>query len=560
MEVQPRRRAARPTPVADRGSFPHAATIESGLGVQLPGTWKVDSDACRQMGVPGFTDGLTTSFISPHPPLHVAVHEAVHTLQHAGLTRDGGLGPERHAAAIADELTAGRKARAMIDPSHGSLVSPTIRPYTTYEKYNAKKQELSSKLSSVPASGKGWDGISFNKKVRVSETLETLTATDRDHSKTLFATMNKIHEGNAKLSAQTSGVELSGDASNSIGIGDKRLHKVHIKVRGQPEINPWMPCRCVEAAVKVMGITSRAEPEFLPNKGQMVARYKGDKGDKFSNADQNPDVLAKGVLEGMTLEEYKAVGNPDQFDRDRGINQYAVPGVGEAYSLNPPPAKRGNWNYHFAAVVMAAGGDRVTLENIPNTKKANPEWGCNSFDWYFQTYGTASGQTFYDAYRDLAERGDGGITMVAHHPDLATLPTSELVMRHIDQTWRGWPIGDELQYRWFEIEIDFKKFPGGGETEDVMFTLTGPDPKARYESAPWTASLGPADPWWLRVGDIVSKGAGRKDMKIRLTGRDGQVMNEFSWPFDPGAKEYAAKTEPSDFASVTIHIRPYRDP
>ena len=141
-KAQPRKRLARPTSVADRGSFPHASTIESGLGVQLPGTWKVDSDACRQMGVPGFTDGLTTSFMSPDPPLHVAVHEAVHTLQHAGLTRDGGLGPEPHAAAIADELAAGRKARAMIDPSHGSVVPPAVRPYTTYNKYNAKKQEL----------------------------------------------------------------------------------------------------------------------------------------------------------------------------------------------------------------------------------------------------------------------------------------------------------------------------------------------------------------------------------------------------------------------------------
>ena len=145
-------------------SYPHASTIQSGLGVRLPGAWNVDAEECRRRGVRGFTDGLMTTFESPQPTLHVAAHEAVHRLQHAGLTHDYGLGPEGHANVIANELEDGRQASQMIDNSFGARVTMAVRPYTE-DSSDEAKNSVQLRNSTEPSS----EDIAFSKAAHAEE-------------------------------------------------------------------------------------------------------------------------------------------------------------------------------------------------------------------------------------------------------------------------------------------------------------------------------------------------------------------------------------------------------
>jgi hypothetical protein len=106
-----------------------------------------------------------------------------------------------------------------------------------------------------------------------------------------------------------------------------------------------------------------------------------------------------------------------------GMNRWAAPDVGEAYMIStvgPQIASdpvRGTatvrdiraqedrvlaWGYHFGAVVAQSGGDRVTLENYA---RGDNRGGRADPRWYFQMYGTRSGQSFHEfheARRDYA--------------------------------------------------------------------------------------------------------------------------------------------------------------
>jgi hypothetical protein len=118
-------------------------------------------------------------------------------------------------------------------------------------------------------------------------------------------------------------------------------------------------------------------------------------------------------LEGTLVEEYvsKLPQSQDILEREQ-INQYAKPGVGEAFmigTLGNPTNQNGSvarvldlesgeeralgWGFHFAGVVAVSGNDRVTLENYARgddrRDDADPRW-------FFQMYGGTAGQTFYD--------------------------------------------------------------------------------------------------------------------------------------------------------------------
>ncbi|HEX9989536.1 MAG TPA: hypothetical protein VGE45_13795 [Chloroflexia bacterium] len=102
----------------------------------------------------------------------------------------------------------------------------------------------------------------------------------------------------------------------------------------------------------------------------------------------------------------------DKFDEKAGINRYAAPKVGQAYTISsggaPKPGKK-TWNFHWAGVVMKSGGDSVTLENY-----AVGDSTVKNTDWSFQMYGSATkkGQTFHEQHRDVhAQHGESPTTM-----------------------------------------------------------------------------------------------------------------------------------------------------
>jgi hypothetical protein len=77
-----------------------------------------------------------------------------------------------------------------------------------------------------------------------------------------------------------------------------------------------------------------------------------------------------------------------------GLDEAAQPGVGEAFSIHRAgPAPANQFEYHYAAVILAPGEDRVTLENSGGDK------GDRDTNWKMEMYGPASKhQTFHEEW------------------------------------------------------------------------------------------------------------------------------------------------------------------
>jgi len=60
-----------------------------------------------------------------------------------------------------------------------------------------------------------------------------------------------------------------------------------------------------------------------------------------------------------------------EFDKTIAINNYACPGIGEAYAMATEDKMEGfaekggikHWNQHWAGVIMKAGNDAITMES-----------------------------------------------------------------------------------------------------------------------------------------------------------------------------------------------------
>ncbi|SFG30355.1 hypothetical protein SAMN05443635_11278 [Roseobacter denitrificans OCh 114] len=142
---------------------------------------------------------------------------------------------------------------------------------------------------------------------------------------------------------------------------------------------------------------------------------------------------------------YYALGEEGRtaFDKHVGINRYANPEIGGAYTMvtqkdMPGFASSGKtWNFHWGGVVAKDGADNVTLEsyavsaanNIREAKetmsgkelaaeiKRLREWAADFVDrsWAFQMYGTKAedGQTFHDEHLASGTHGNRATTFSA---------------------------------------------------------------------------------------------------------------------------------------------------
>jgi hypothetical protein len=104
----------------------------------------------------------------------------------------------------------------------------------------------------------------------------------------------------------------------------------------------------------------------------------------------------------------------DAFDQKTGIDRYANPAVGEAYTIssggNDKPGKS-TWNFHWAGVIFKSttGSDNITMENYA---------GNATSEWRLQMYGVPTkdnaraGQTFHEQHRDAhGQHGETPTTM-----------------------------------------------------------------------------------------------------------------------------------------------------
>lgn len=417
------------TPQPRKIDYPHAARIEASSGTAIPGRAVVDAAACHARGVPAFTDGSITHFASEDPDVHVAAHEAAHVMQHAGITGDAGLGPEVHAQRVADAVATGQPALPWI--GLGEAVAPAVRNYTVIS-------------DSEQASTGHWK---IGQNAKVGDQGRTITPVAETHE--AYADPALITEANRILKAKRSGVEIEPGAAGPSGpapdgSGFKSTVKVKYKIVGDPKRNEQYPHDCGQAARETMGVTGK---DNAPR-----AVYKNDAGErKQTSASKSPAqfrdeiYIATGL--GTTAAEARAkyesmsAADRDAYDKKHGINRYAAPGVGEAFTRVRNDHMITDWsdagyNFHWGGVIMVAGEDRVTFENY-----VDPEAESSKNDaWYFATYGPPSkpGQTWHEQWAAGVGGEDklGTTVAAASSPDpspftsaAATMTTADLVKR-----------------------------------------------------------------------------------------------------------------------------------
>lgn len=240
--------------------------------------------------------------------------------------------------------------------------------------------------------------------------------------KAFYATQEVINNANTELQRVGSAFRLQPGAQNLSILtnwwGTRNLIEATPVYNGGNANNA--PQNCDEMACRVAGTPGNFTATSF-SAGEEAARGIGGISATEWNRRRNlrrynDDGDREYVYTVADLENYQAqqyVLNRDNEEvRRRQANQYAQPGVGDAFmiaSIGPgTPQANGqtriwdivsgqnrdvNWRYHFAGVVARSGNDRITLENYARgddrVANADPRW-------YFQMYGTGATQSFHE--------------------------------------------------------------------------------------------------------------------------------------------------------------------
>ena len=488
-----------------------------------------DPDACAQRGVSAFTDhDSTTHFASGQPPLHVAAHEATHQLQHAGRTRDANLGPEGHAHAVASTITSGRAATGLLGAG-GTSVAPALRNYT-----------LMTEAEQVMASQWNAGGNAL-----VGDQGRTVTTSADKHA--CYADPALISEANAILRAKKSGVNIepggpgvSGMAPD--GSGFKSTVKVAYKILSD-EDNEEFYADCGVSAREVMGGTGTDTPPAgifrdVTGKRQETTRSKNP-------ADFRDDIYVRaglGADRASAHAAYNALSDPEKetFDQKHGINRFAAPGVGEAFTRRRDDQLGGSgFNFHWGSVIMVAGGDRVTFENYTKGKG----YLAKDKDWYFSTYGPPSkpGQTWHEKWQSVGGAGKGTTIAAATSADPSPftkatpgMSTADLIKRYKSTVEPGekMALESELRTRWMKVTVFVKKAQEGKDDVYVTASHAG----RTYQSGEIKLRSGQKNTFWIPL-DRLAPVTGKIAVKVYdwdALSRDDMISNiSFDDPYGP---------------------------
>lgn len=188
--------------------------------------------------------------------------------------------------------------------------------------------------------------------------------------------------------------EDCGLAANTVMQGGGRNTRA-VYANPKPAVEPGFFAKILNA------LSGRFAAEKLSPKvtyGTVYAVYRGR--NFYSPHKMLDDVFADAMELGPTAawDAYQKLNAVDKekFDQQVGINKYASPEVGEAFSIvanKDENIDMGTWNFHWGGVVMKSGGDVVTMENFA---------GSGATAWDFQMYGPPSkaGQTFHEQQKE----------------------------------------------------------------------------------------------------------------------------------------------------------------
>ncbi|HEY3495286.1 MAG TPA: hypothetical protein VGK73_11395 [Polyangiaceae bacterium] len=441
--------------------FPHGDRIRRALGVEQPLRASLDPQACAERGTPAITDGTGTRFADREPSLHVAAHEAAHQLQHAGVTRDGGLGAEGHAALVADTVVRGGSAAHLIGNA-GERVPVASRNYQIGTWDEGRKVYLpftpAAGSQKVHQSGHGAD-------VRLGDLGSTLTL----GSDWAFAEAGLITSANQALQARGSGIEMSAGTPVAAQRPDgatAQLPKIEVTTKsGQQLTND-----CRQTALTVAGQPKKEAYAIARPEGQQAEELQPGSPEPFqallllyfiqrelTNTSKATGVDFKSLPaeqqrgriqtlhEQFEQKDKKALRSEFEADaRDPnklaalgidpaqlGIDEFAQPGVGESYATIPTgKAAYGSFNFHFATVVMQSGSDSVTFEAREDRNGGKP---------FFQTYGRGPDSFHAEHQSGFQQRTSGGtlpaftLPFRTQPPDAAKfrgMSTGALLQRH----------------------------------------------------------------------------------------------------------------------------------
>ncbi len=424
-------------------ALPHRSAIERSYGVSLDGVYAYTDPAaqaaCRALGKQAFAIGNRVAFATASPDLHVAAHEAAHTLEDPGAAGvvGGSADSEAMADAAADRVVAGNDASDLVGSKVTDAADGTVRFYTlmkrktttyrvaddgsvavrqdsacggmhayaTPEAIEAGKLGLAGRNSSISlAEGGGKLRVSdaggtshlLSKVVPVNARNKTrgsqmeLWADCGRSARTVTGADGGSGMGNGSLKAQwtaPNGAARQGGAGYS-----PEIHKVQIMVDWFGNVLDMKQLTADLAEYDAWCATKTSTKAEEEEKDRAIAWY-ADKLDRGSRA----------AWDKLTDQQKLAV------EKAAGINRGADPAIGEGYHMstggNTHPGLGPDdftWNFHWAGVVMKSAGENCTLENYSVN-----EYDRENREWVFQLYGVPrgkqdakAGQTFQEEHRD----------------------------------------------------------------------------------------------------------------------------------------------------------------
>ena len=435
-------------------ALPHKERIQKAFGgTDLSGVRAyiggAAAEACDRMGVQAFTQGDRIAF-KETPDMELATHEVAHFMQQISgkVQLAGGVGKvgdryETHADAVAKEVAAGRSVVSLMQ-EYTQSVSETQHESGEgrqgADSVVAESNALQLKVNSETAPIQAYISAHLNgNPVRIADDRSMMI--DEDDPQTIWAAPGKADRSNQDLGSDA-GILLQQDASQTVNVataegGEKGLVRVYAQRDGEEGEMGAFLSDCGHTARTVLGGSintpmqgvyrngSQEEtvPTIIPIIMQVAALedtlklYQLDSGQTLLEDNKVRDFRDSEnwiALHSYLLNVYTNLDPETQNDLDRraGINRYANPQVGQAFTIaRGTPWKGTGWNFHWGAVVMKSdeGLDKVTLENSADRE---------SDAWFFQMYGSANpgrtpGQTFHEQQSGTGDFGSHPTTLVA---------------------------------------------------------------------------------------------------------------------------------------------------
>ena len=460
------------------GALPHLDRIQQSFGSHDVSSVQAHTSggagaACDAIGASAYATGNSVAFKGA-PDVFTAAHEAAHVVQQrAGVSLSGGVGKagdsyEQNADAVASRVVAGRSAEDLLGPAPsggggGQVQSKAVQRYSVHE-VDGKSIKLGAEQQAL------WIGSAdmFATEARIQESNAALAAAGEKGSFIKLqqgdveweAGGHQLHrvqpewvakanpgyhkgaqDANKAGAKDTEGVETGKDTdrmafwtdcgrSSAAVIGSQgNDREVLYNDAGQEKSGTGMRDSSVFYRATANSMANQIYMTLVP---KFIARPDNDKflqeGMHYTKDDKGAKVMKAPADIADAKVMYWNLGEEgrDKFDKEAGINHYANPEVGEAYSMATEREMPGfkqtskkTWNFHWAGVVMKDGSDNITLEAFAVTRETAKKAGLASTSDYidrdsrFSMYGgvDAAGnvvdkdQTFHRDHLDSNTHG-----------------------------------------------------------------------------------------------------------------------------------------------------------